>query len=406
MLLNKERAEGIMEKYGLDVLIAATAENVRYAADYMSELPFVKKWAFQAYALLPRDGCEPVLIVPYSALPLLAEHPSWIADIRVYGAATRASEPGAILSPGEERLVNLAASVKKGPDALAILVDALKEKGLARGKIGLDEGEILASDQARIRDALRDATIVDAFGIFREIRMVKTEEEIEAITKAIRVNERAMMDVIRMVDVGVSEKEIVECYDQSVVKYGGIPRLHQLGAGTRGAAFFAPSDYRAKKGDLIYLDPVCTVDHYWSDMSRSVVIGEPSKKQASYYAAIRTGLETGTETIRPGVKISEIFDIIMEAVRDNGIPHYERFHTGHGIGLEMYEAPIVNPAGIAIDPFLPHIKEVTLEENMLFNVEDPYYEFGFGTLQLEDTIRVTKTGYERLQTLGHDMFVC
>lgn len=406
MLLNKERAADIMEKYGLDIIIATSAENVLYSADYFSELPFCRRWAFQGYAVLPRVGEEATLIVPFGALPLLAEQPSWMTDIRAYGGAIEEHEPDAVLSPGEKKYEALAASVRRGPSAFQLLLETLREKGFSSSKIGLDEGSMLATEQARLRDDLPDAEIVDAFGILREIRMVKTEEEIERISQVIKVNENAMLEVIDVLSEGVSEKEIVRVYDAAVGKHGGIPRVHQLGAGTRGVALFAPSGYRTRKGDLIYLDPVCTHNFYWSDMSRSVVIGEPSKKQSRYYDAMRKGVEAGIAAVRPGVKVSEIYEVVMDAIRKNGIPHLRRTHCGHGIGLEFYEPPVIKPAGTPTDSFLPHITDVTLEENMVVNVEAPYYEFGFGTLQLEDTVRVSATGSECLTTLSREFWVC
>lgn len=406
MLLNKERAAGIMEKYGLDILVATAAENVLYSADYFSELPFCRRWAFQGYALLPRVGEEATLIVPFGALPLLAEQPSWMTDIRAYGGATEEYEPDSVLSPGEERYMALGASVRRGPSAFQLLLETLREKRFAKSKIGLDEGSMLVAEQTRLREELPDAEIVDAFGIFREIRMVKTEEEIERITQVIKVNEKAMLEVIDVLGEGVSEKEIVRVYDAAVGKYGGIPRVHQLGAGTRGVALFAPSGYRTRKGDLIYLDPVCTYNLYWSDMSRSVVIGEPNEKQSRYYDAMRKGVEAGIDAVRPGVEVSEIYEIVMDVVRKNGMPHHRRNHCGHGIGVEFYEPPVIKPAGTPTDRFLRHITDVTLEENMVINVEAPYYEFGFGTLQLEDTVRVTATGSECLTTLSRELWVC
>ena len=406
MLLNRERAEVTMEKYDLDAVIATSPENVRYASDYGSQLPLVRRWAFQGFVVLPRVDVEPVLIVPYSALPYLAEHPSWIADVRAYGAAIEAREPDAVLSPAELKYNDLADSVKKGSSGLQLLIDTIKEKGLAGSRLGLDEAGLLMSQHSRLREELPEAALVDAFGIFREIRLVKTASEIEGLRHAVKVNELAMMDVIGMLGEGVTEKQMVACYDQSLAKNGGVPRLHQMGAGTRGSAFCAPSDYRMQKGDLIYLDPVCTVNGFWSDTSRQPVIGQPDRKQLEYYEAMRIGVEAGIEAVRPGIKASDIYHIIVDTIRSEGIPHLERSHAGHGIGLEMYELPQIRPADAPIDPFLPHITDVTLEENMVFNLEAPYYEFGFGTLQLEDTIRVTRTGCERLNTLSHDLFIC
>ena len=75
----------------------------------------------------------------------------------------------------------------------------------------------------------------------------------------------------------------------------------------------------------------------------------------------------------------------VETIRRSGLPDYRRHHVGHGIGLEMYEAPLVEENSDAL-----------LEAGMVINVETPYYESGYGGFQVEDTIVVTETGEELL----------
>jgi Xaa-Pro aminopeptidase len=81
-------------------------------------------------------------------------------------------------------------------------------------------------------------------------------------------------------------------------------------------------------------------------------------------------------------------------VREAGIPHFRRHHAGHGIGIEPYEPP-----------FLTETSEEILEEGMVLNVETPYYEMGFGGVQLEDTIVITNDGYRPLTKLNRDLLV-
>ena len=94
---------------------------------------------------------------------------------------------------------------------------------------------------------------------------------------------------------------------------------------------------------------------------------------------------------KPGTRVAELFDIAVETAR-KGIPDYQRTHIGHGIGLELYEPPSINPTS-----------EIVLEEDMVINVEPPYYELGLGGFQVEDTIVVTDSGFRFLTTLDRGL---
>ena len=87
------------------------------------------------------------------------------------------------------------------------------------------------------------------------------------------------------------------------------------------------------------------------------------------------------ENLKPGVPIADLFQIGMRPLRENGIPHYERHHLGHGTGIEGYDLPLITPKN-----------SLKLEAGMVFCVETPYYEPGFAGLQVEDIMEVTPTG--------------
>ena len=102
----------------------------------------------------------------------------------------------------------------------------------------------------------------------------------------------------------------------------------------------------------------------------------------------------GIEAIRPGVRCAEIFRVVMETVRAQGIPHFERSHVGHGIGINNYDAPDLAPRSTEV-----------IEEGMVLCVETPYYELGFAGLQLENTVVVRAHGAESLMALDNELRV-
>ena len=82
----------------------------------------------------------------------------------------------------------------------------------------------------------------------------------------------------------------------------------------------------------------------------------------------------------------------METVQSEGIPHYQRHHCGHGIGLEVYDSPLIGPKD-----------QTVLEEGMVFCLETPYYEIGWGGLLVEDTVVITKDGARMFNQRPRDL---
>jgi Xaa-Pro aminopeptidase len=107
--------------------------------------------------------------------------------------------------------------------------------------------------------------------------------------------------------------------------------------------------------------------------------------------------------IRPGVPVGDLFRMGTATVRSSGIPHYQRHHVGHGIGLEFYEAPVLVGAPCDDDAGRANGSGMTLRSGMVINVELPYYELGLGGLQIEDTVVIRSGGYERLTTSDHGL---
>jgi Xaa-Pro aminopeptidase len=190
----------------------------------------------------------------------------------------------------------------------------------------------------------------------------------------------------------VTEADLEQTFREAATAHGVAPGHFETSAGSRSAGCFPTSAaYRLKAGDIIRTDAGGRRRGYWADTGRVAALGSPPAKLARYYDILRRGVETILELLRPGVAPAELFRAGVEAVRAGGIPHYERHHAGHGIGLEFYERPILNAAAASTAG-----GPVGLEAGMVINVELPYYELGLGGLQIEDTVVVRPHGYEML----------
>jgi len=382
-----------MEKYDLDALVATTPENTFYVSDFWS----LSQWALRGvpvFIILARDA-EPAIVSPISDLDLYADKPSWIKDIRCYGTFYIELPEAKKLMESEERLAKLIREVKSEVTPIDALVKIIEDRGLDNKTIGVDEAGITCITWDELRNKLPTAQIKHGTSIFKEIRMVKTVEEIERLKKAAEVSEKALNVALQAVKEGVSETDLAHEFEVTVAKEGGRPFITVFGCGSRSAFPNAmPSSYKLKKGDIVRFDGGCAYQNYSSDIALIAVFGQPTEKHKKYYAAIVKGTKEAINNIKPSVKASDLFNIALETTMKAGIPHYKRHHCGHGIGIEVYDMPIVRPTD-----------NTPLEEGVVLNIETPYYEIGFGGLQIEETIVVTDKGCKYLTTPKEELLV-
>jgi Xaa-Pro dipeptidase len=394
MLLNKSRAEQIMEKHGLEGLVATSPENVAYLTGSWI-LTHLRHRGRQVYAVISRKDMGPDMVAPRG----LADHPlqgnTWVRQLYTYGDFFFSPQRESPIDPESDNLFKTLEGSPRHKKALEALIHCLKENGLQKGKIGVDQGGDVAFIGGSLAKELPGLETIPAYDIFRQIRLIKTREEVRRIREATRVTERALEKAIQAIREGVSEKELGLIFKESVVHQGGLPTLSWIGTGPRGALPNAePSDHKVHKGDAVRFDVGCVFQAYHADIARTVVLGPPSAKQEKYHAALLSGESRVLEAFRPGAILGELFQKGMREVREKGIPHYERHHLGHGTGIEGYDLPMITPGN-----------PVALEPGMVLCVETPYYEPGFGGLHVEDTIEVTPDGSRLLTQLERKLFV-
>ena len=398
MLMNVQRLFARMKRDGMDAVVATSPENVTYASGFWPMSQWIRRGP-QNYVLVPGEGGgEPCIVASTGLIDLIADRvfdvDVAITDVRRYGMFAVETDTSATLDPVEQRLGAMLADRDHG-DAIAALVGAIKERGLERATIGVDDLGILPVYWDRLREALPQAKIVRANDVFRHARAVKTRDEVERLRRAAHIAEHSIDAALAVAKEGATEIDMSLAFHGTTVREQGVPVLGCLAAGPHTAfANVQPSLRKIRRGDIIRFDVGGRYNHYRADIARNAVLGEPSNKLASYHGAIRAGLMRAIEMVKPGVRAADIFEQAVKTVRREGISHYKRNHVGHGIGLDGYDAP----------DFSPSSKEV-LEEGMVVCLETPYYELGFGGLQVEDMIRVTAGGFKSLMSTGSELRV-
>lgn len=396
MFMNKDRALGLMKEYGLKALIATKTENIAYATDMEMDTPNVLADTVY-FAILPlEENIDPTLLVPTSWLAPVFDRPNRIKEVRSCGYFNYVFYSETQTTGPEQKIQKtIQENCYPNLNMVDLVVKTLKDKGLEKARIGLDERGISPEIKVQIIQALPQAKFVDAFGLFRSIRTVKTKDEIEMLRKAATINEGAIGHLIGSLKERVTEIALYREFEQHIIKNGAEKGHYNNGGGTRSAGLFPPGNYALKKGDLFRFDVGCQYHNYFADTGGVYIIGQdPNEKQKRVYKAMEAGLEKALSMFKPGVRPSRIFESAMEAVKKSGIPDYKRHHLGHGIGIELYDSPLIRSAQDTSSVQLAGSSDVPLEENMTLNIEVPYYELGFGGMQIEYTLVITKNGFE------------
>lgn len=382
-----------MVDLGLDALIATSPENVIYASDHWAMSQWLRRGP-QVYVVLPRNRLDQATLVTFTSnIDLLVDEPTWIGDVRRYGYFPFA-QPEPLADGHEHRALAALLTIGEDPDPLSSLVSAIEDSGLAEARLGVDEIGIQPRLLDRLRTRLPGAEISYASEAFRRIRAVKTSEEVARLRAAAQITERAIDASLDMARAGVTEREVAEAFECSLVRAGAVPCLTVIGFGARTAyPNVQPGKARLRVGDLIRFDVGCVYRHYRADISRCAVLGQPDAKTKRIFEAILEGERVGIAVVRAGAMASDVYEAAMEAV-SRRLAHYERGHVGHGIGIDSYDQPSLAPEDHTV-----------LEAGMVMCVETPYYELGWGGLQVEDTVAVGPGGPTSLMARSSELRV-
>lgn len=391
---NFPRAVRLLEAAGVDALVATSFHNVFYLTGYVGFSQRVLP-ATQVYAVARADALErPVLVAPLGDLDMLAQIPARLGALHPYGRFfVEPRRDGAVLSAELARYEAVALQDPGGSPAVALLEELAKLPPAAR--IALDESGLAPQVRDTILAKLGDR-VVSGADLLAHIRMVKTPEEVDRLERSALVMEASIQAALTAAHEGMSEADMARVFDTCTIEQGAAPHFTVIAFGERAAFPNAvPSAARRlQRGDVIRFDVGCIVDLYRSDISRTAVFGEPATAVRQAYEAILAGEERALEAMRPGVQAREVFEVAMRGVQSAGLPGYRRHHVGHGIGLETYDLPILNPT-----------TETQLEPGMVFEVETPYYELGLGGVQVEDTVLVTAESRRLLTRSSRDLAV-
>lgn len=219
-----------------------------------------------------------------------------------------------------------------------------------------------------------------------EIRKVKNEMQISKIIKAQRIAEKAFEHILTFISTEKTEKEIALELDYFMLRNGADALSFEtiaVSGKNSSKPHGVPSDKRIEKGDFITMDFGAVVDFYHSDMTRTVAVGEVSSEQIKVYNTVLEAQLKAIDTIKAGVHCREADKAARDIIENNGYGDFFGHGLGHGVGVEIHEAPSLNPSSESI-----------LQIGNIVTVEPGIYLPGKFGVRIEDMGAVTETGFD------------
>lgn len=279
-------------------------------------------------------------------------------------------------------------------DAVDLLGEYVKNSKIK--KLGIEDQSLTVSKFNLYKEKFGDIEFVNLKDTLVKERMIKTEEEIDLIKKAVEIGDKTFEFILGKIKEGVKEKDLANEMEFFMKQQGG-----------EGASFetIVASNYRSamphgvasekalEKEGFIKFDFGVYYKGYVSDMTRTIYFGEnPSEKHLEIYNVVLEAQKRACSAVKAGVRASDLDKIARDYISDKGYGENFGHGLGHGIGVYIHEQPTINSKSDTI-----------LEEGMVITIEPGIYVEGFGGVRIEDDVVVRKDCGEILNKTTKDL---
>ncbi len=351
-----ERAQAAMAVERLDAVLLTGEVEIRYFSGFLTQ--FFQSPTRPWFLVLPKSG-KPIAVIPAIGAQAMAR--TWVEEIRTW------SSPHA------------------DDDGVSLLAQTLAEQGRC---IGLPMGResslrMPLNDFNRLRRRLDGTEFKDASPIIANLRMIKSEREIDKIAFACTCVSDAFDRAPELFAVGQSDVEAfrrfkIECLNQGVddVSYlvGG------AGEGGYGDIISPPLGREIRSGDVLILDTGCTYDGYFCDFDRNFAFGDAGDEAHRAYDTVYQATEAGLAAARPGATCADLYRAMHGVMGGEG----DVGRLGHGLGMQLTEGP----SNTAWD-------ETELRPGMVMTLE-PGVAYGNGKVMVHEENIVIRDGPPQL----------
>jgi Xaa-Pro dipeptidase len=372
------RARAALAASELDALLLWKDENVRFLSGLRAQL-IQGKTALLNGCLLTEE--ELILFVSGGEIDRVRLVMPWIEEVHAV--------------PIMEARGLIAGTIDE------VIAPILRRLGLGAASLGVDE--LAYAQVLELRRALPDLRLEDGDGAMQRVRAVKSDAELAVMQEASAIAEAVTASAIAAVGPGVREYDVVAEAMHTLYRLGG-EMAHLATPFVASGEHMAPpnrfaSDKLIREGDLVFIDIGAMWNGYFSDMGRTVICGEPSRRQQEVFTAVYGSLAAATEAMRPGNTNDDVAAAVRAAGDRWGLGgSLLSLFIGHGVGIGANEPPYVGES-------LPGAATVELEAGMTMAIEPLIWvpgERGGAGVRLEDTVLVAEGGGVALTRTGFD----
>jgi len=306
---------------------------------------------------------------------------------------------GRYLTQSQQQLAEAGVGAQPAVGRLELQQQAIVNGAAGLEHIGLEAGNVTWAQQREFdTEWFPAAELVATEDLVEDLRLVKDAGELARIEAAAAIADEALAGVLPMLRDGPTESEFGLALDFAMRRLGASDVSFEtiVAAGPNGAKPHArPSPRAISDGELIVLDFGALVDGYHSDMTRTVCVGEPRDPVLGRMVeAVIASQAAGVAAVKAGVVASDVDKACRDVLRGYGWEEAFLHGTGHGVGLDIHEAPSVSSVSVA-----------TLAPGHVLTVEPGVYLPDHGGVRIEDTVVVTDTGCLPLTHAPKDLIV-
>jgi Xaa-Pro aminopeptidase len=228
------------------------------------------------------------------------------------------------------------------------------------------------------------------------LRLIKTADEIATLAASAALADKAIQAAVDHCNPGVTEKEVAWMAESTFVMNGAEEVCFTLVASGPNGAFphHRSQDRKLQKGDTIIIDIGASFNGYKSDITRVVHLGEPDAEVLHVHDAVKKANENAMSSVKPGVTAESIDAIARNYLEETGYGEAFVHRTGHGIGLDVHEAPWIMAGNQTI-----------LKTGMTFSIEPGVYLTGKFGVRVEDIVVVTDTGVRNFTGFDNSLVI-
>lgn len=258
-------------------------------------------------------------------------------------------------------------------------------------KINMEKGKIVAIDDTLwssftidIINYFSPSQLLKANEIMRELRIVKSDEELEIMKKGLEIAEKSFINTLNYVKPGMTERRIAKILVDEFINNGaeGVSFEPIVTSGPNTSMPHLRSTEReVRNGDILIFDFGVKYHGYSTDTTRVVSIGKPQEEVRKIYEIVKEAQEKAEESVKEGITACDVDKTARQIIASYGYGEYFIHRTGHGIGIDVHE-----------DPYISSNYKRKLEKNMVFTIEPGIYLPGKFGIRIEDMVYVNKKG--------------